>query len=67
MKGSSLLTTLYELGIVPSNSRPRVSNDNAFIESFFKTVKYMLTFPYNGFETITNARACVLQFFKLLQ
>jgi len=62
MKGSSLLTTLYELGIVPSNSRPRVSNDNAFIESFFKTVKYMPMFPYNGFNTISDARTWVLQF-----
>ncbi len=64
MKGASLLTTLYSLGIVPSNSRPRVSNDNAFIESFFKTVKYMPTFPHHGFESIEIARAWVLEFSK---
>lgn len=62
MKGSSLLITLYELGIAPSNSRPRVSNDNAYIESFFKTVKYMPSFPHKGFSTIEEARIWVAQF-----
>jgi putative transposase len=27
MKGATMLETLYRLGITPSNSRPRVSND----------------------------------------
>ncbi|NJL68735.1 MAG: transposase family protein, partial [Microcoleus sp. SM1_3_4] len=40
MKAETLLITLYRLGVVPSRSRPRVSDDNAFIESFFKTLKY---------------------------
>ncbi len=62
MKGASLLTTLYNLGIVKSNSRPRVSNDNAYIESLFRTVKYMPAFPYNGFVTIENARKWVTKF-----
>lgn len=62
MKGASLLTTLYNLGIVKSNSRPRVSNDNAYIESLFRTVKYMPAFPHNGFETIGNAREWVSEF-----
>jgi putative transposase len=35
-----MLETLYRLGIVPSNSRPRVSNDNPYAESIFKTLKY---------------------------
>ena len=34
MKGASLLETLYQLGITPSRSRPRVSNDNPYAESF---------------------------------
>jgi len=59
MKGASLLTTLYNLGIVRSNSRPRVSNDNAYIESMFRTVKYMPSFPHDGFSEIENARAWV--------
>jgi transposase len=40
MKGSSMLETLYSLGVVSSFSRPRVSNDNAYAESIFKTCKY---------------------------
>lgn len=37
MKGASLLETLYQLGIPPSRSRPRVSNDNPYAESIFRT------------------------------
>ena len=37
MKGATMLETLYALGITPSNSRPRVSNDNPYAESLFKT------------------------------
>lgn len=59
MKGASLLTTLYNLGIVRSNSRPRVSNDNAYIESMFRTVKYMPSFPHDGFSGIEIARQWV--------
>ena len=35
MKGATMLETLYALGITPSNSRPRVSNDNPYSESMF--------------------------------
>lgn len=35
---------LDEAGIKRSYSRPRVSNDNAFIEAFFKTLKYNATY-----------------------
>jgi len=62
MKGASLLTTLYNLGIVRSNSRPRVSNDNAYIESMFRTVKYMPAFPHSGFLEIESARKWVNSF-----
>lgn len=40
MKGATVLETLYALGITPSNSRPRVSNDNPYSESIFKILKY---------------------------
>ena len=40
-----MLALLYRLGIMPSFSRPRVSNDNPYIESFFKTVKYTAGYP----------------------
>ena len=33
MKGSTMLETLYQLGVQPSRSRPRVSNDNPYAES----------------------------------
>lgn len=62
MKGASLLETLYELGVVSSYSRARVSNDNAYAESLFRTCKYQPDFPYKGFATLTEARQWVLQF-----
>jgi len=61
MKSGTMLMTLYKLGIVPSFSRPRVSNDNAFIESFFKTLKYMRPYP-KAFKSIDAARAWVADF-----
>jgi len=55
MKGATMLVFLYFLGIVPSFSRPRVSDDNPFIESFFKTVKYTPGYP-KYFTSETHAR-----------
>ena len=56
MKGATMLDTLYALGITPSNSRPRVSNDNPYSESLFKTLKYRPNYQPQGFETIEEAR-----------
>lgn len=56
MKGATMLETLYALGITPSNSRPRVSNDNPYSESLFKTLKYRPNYQPKGFETIEEAR-----------
>ncbi|RKX72743.1 MAG: hypothetical protein DRP60_13260, partial [Spirochaetes bacterium] len=39
MKCLSLMALFNDLGICNSYSRPRVSNDNPFIESWFKTMK----------------------------
>lgn len=64
MKGSSLLETLYQLGITPSKSRPRVSNDNPYAESIFKTCKYRPNFPIGGFADIDAARIWVLNFVR---
>lgn len=64
MKGASLLETLYTLGITPSKSRPRVSNDNPYAESIFKTLKYCPSFPTGGFINIEKARQWVLEFTK---
>ncbi|OAB38923.1 integrase [Paenibacillus macquariensis subsp. macquariensis] len=62
MKGSSLLETLYLLGITPSRSRPRVSNDNPYAESIFRTCKYRPNYPAKGFTDLTDARTWVLTF-----
>ncbi len=58
MRASVLLTKLYELGITASNSRPRVSDDNAFIESLFKTLKYTPRYQTGGFKCIDACRQC---------
>jgi putative transposase len=62
MKGASLLETLYSLGITPSRSRPRVSNDNPYAESIFRTCKYRPNYPLGGFTDLTQAREWVLAF-----
>ena len=62
MKGASLLETLYQLGITPSRSRPRVSNDNPYAESIFRTCKYRPDYPAKGFSDLTAARTWVLSF-----
>lgn len=62
MKGSSMLETMYNLGVVSSFNRPRVSNDNAYAESIFRTCKYRPDYPYKGFENIEHAREWVLKF-----
>lgn len=55
MKAQTVLILLYSLGIGPSFSRPRVSNDNPFSESLFKTFKYIPGYP-GRFEDIQHAR-----------
>lgn len=62
MKGATMLATLQELGIVPSFSRPSVSNDNAYSESLFRTLKYRPEYPSNPFEDLSGARLWVQSF-----
>lgn len=64
MKGATMLATLYQLGITPSNSRPRVSNDNPYAESLFKTLKYRPNYQPKGFESLEAAREWVSLFVK---
>ncbi|PNM27222.1 hypothetical protein A6J66_000590 [Yersinia enterocolitica] len=45
--------------ITASHSRPRVSNDNAYGESLFRTLKYVPSWPEKGFATLEDARAWV--------
>ena len=62
MKSYTLKAKLEELGIFSSYSRPRVSNDNPYSESLFRTCKYRPGYPAEGFETIESARKWVLAF-----
>lgn len=59
MKGSSMLATLQQLGVMPSFSRPSVSNDNPYSESLFKTLKYRPKYPLKPFADVTEARQWV--------
>lgn len=62
MKGATMLATLQRLGIVPSFSRPSVSNDNPFSESLFRTLKYCPSYPTTPFASLDAARAWVATF-----
>lgn len=55
MKGATMQITLERLGVVPSFSRPGVSDDNPFSESLFRTLKYRPEYPAPPFPTITDA------------
>lgn len=59
MKGASMLATLQELGVVPSFSRPAVSNDNPYSESLFRTLKYRPAYPQHAFQNLLEARQWV--------
>ena len=62
MKGATMLAMLQMLGVVPSFSRPSVSNDNPYSESLFKTLKYRPDFPDKPFETLEQARQWMVEF-----
>ncbi len=64
MKGATMLATLQHLGVVPSFSRPSVSNDNPYSEALFKTLKYTPVYPSKPFDTIDVAREWVLKFVR---
>jgi putative transposase len=57
LKATTVLAMLNWLGVKPSYSRPRVSDDNAFAESLFRTAKYRPEFPVKGFVDLETARA----------
>ena len=56
LKATTVLAMLHWLGIKPSYSLPRVSDDNAFGESLFRTAKYRPEFPLKGFPDLAAAR-----------
>ena len=57
LKATTVLAMLQWLGVKPSYSRPRVSDDNAYAESLFRTAKYRPEFPAKGFASLDEARA----------
>ncbi len=62
MKGATMLATLQRLGVMPSFSRPSVSNDNPYSEALFKTLKYHPGFPEKPFDSLQEARKWVAGF-----
>ena len=64
MKGATMLETLRKLGIATSFSRPGVSDDNAQVEAFFRTLKYRPGYPSKGFATIDAARHWIMHFVR---
>lgn len=65
MKSVTLLTKTHDLGITPSRGRPRVSNDNPYSESLFRTLKYSSQWPSDGFANVEAAREWVSDFMAL--
>jgi putative transposase len=62
MTAVGFIDLLAQLGVERSLSRPRVSNDNPFSESCFKTVKYQPDYP-GRFRDTAHARAWFTEFF----
>ncbi|GFP27571.1 MAG: hypothetical protein DDT20_01048 [Firmicutes bacterium] len=62
LKATTVLSMLHWLGVKPSYSRPRVSDDNAYAESLFRTAKYRPEFPVKGFADLEAARAWAADF-----
>lgn len=61
MTSGFLSDLMRELGIGQSFSRPRVSNDNPYVESHFKTLKYRPEYP-RRFESFDAAERYVEDF-----
>ena len=59
MKSVTLKAKMEELGMTGSHSRPRVSNDNPYSESLFRTMKYCPRWPSEGFNDLDSCRIWV--------
>ena len=62
LKATTVLAMLHWLGVKPSYSRPRVSDDNAYAESLFRIAKYLPEFPVKDFVDLDAARAWAKHF-----
>lgn len=61
MTSKTVAALLSDLEVTRSHSRPRVSNDNPYSESWFKTLKYAPAFP-DRFGSVGDARAFMAEF-----
>jgi transposase InsO family protein len=59
MRSFTLAAKMAELGVSLSISRPRVSNDNAYAESWFRTMKYHQSYPLRRFRELHSVNAWV--------
>jgi transposase InsO family protein len=62
MRGSTMVATLQALGIVPSFSRPHVSDDNPYSEALFRTLKHGPGYPRVPFASLEAATQWVTRF-----
>ncbi len=62
MKYGNFTAFLQGLGVAASYSRPRVSDDNAYSEALFRTLKYRPEFPDRPFKSIEEARQFAARF-----
>jgi len=63
MKSKLVAQLLDDLKVTKTHSRPRVSNDNPYSESQFRTLKYCPQFP-ERFGSIEEARSFCREFFQ---
>ena len=54
MTSNTVAGLLSDLGVTRSYSRPKVSNDNPYSESWFKTLKYALAFRNASHPSTTH-------------
>ena len=62
MRASTLISTLQWLGIVPSFSRPHVSDDNPYSEALFRTLKHTPAYPRLPFTSLGFAQQWMARF-----
>jgi putative transposase len=62
MRASTMIATLQWLGVVPSFSRPHVSDDNPYSEALFRTLKHTPAYPRQPFASILAAQRWVTRF-----
>jgi putative transposase len=62
MRASTMLSTLQWLGVIPSFSRPHVSEDNPYSESLFRTLKHTPAYPRTPFAGLASAEGWVVRF-----